>query len=88
MDKSARNEDRQIIILYVVTCLRFSFSSLEKDRKIQQKKEKEEKRAQIIRQLPLREKDSQHCTMLEKRQILEKYRCLGKERLKIPSFKG
>jgi hypothetical protein len=88
MDKSARNEGRQIIILYVVTCLRFSFSSLEKDRQIQQKKEKEEKRAQRIRQLPLREKDSQHCTMLEKHQILEKYRCLKKKPLNIPSLKG
>lgn len=54
----------------------------------QQKKEKEEKRAQIIRQLPLLEKDSRRCTTPEKHQILEEYQCLKKIPLSIPSLKG
>ena len=54
----------------------------------QQKKEKEAKRVQIIRQPPLPEKDSQRYTMPEKHQILEEYQCLKKIPLSIPSLKG
>lgn len=54
----------------------------------QQKKEKEEKRVQIIRQLPLLEKDSQRCTTPEKHQTLVAYQCLKKIPLSIPSLKG
>ena len=53
----------------------------------QQKKEKEEKRAQIIRQPPLPEKDSRRYTTPEKHQTLEEYRCLKKNPLSIPSLK-